>query len=141
LRFVDKGDLITQCSIVQLPARPADQPLKLENYKTEVGKILQADQDARLVSANQFQTPAGLTALRVIVSGKESELPINWFYYHLSAKDGRQVTFVFTLEEPLAKRVVVIADQLINEFEFNKLPKIVAKADLETKPETKSKNP
>ena len=141
LRFVDKGDLITQCSVVQLPARPADQPLKLETYKTEVGKILQADKEARLVSANQFQTPSGLTALRVIVAGQESEVPINWFYYHVSAKDGRQVTFVFTLEEPLANRVAVIADQLINELEFQTVPKIVAQADATNKPETKSKNP
>jgi hypothetical protein len=138
-RFVDRGDLITQCSIVQLPPRPVDQPLKLEVYKQEVGKIMQADKDARLVNASQFLTPSGYTALRVIVAGQESELPINWFYYHLANQDGRQMTFVFTLEESLAKRVEAIADQLVKELQFLELPEKVADANVAPPAPTKSK--
>lgn len=141
LRFVDQGDLMAQCSIVQLPPRPVNQPLKLDNYKKEVAKILEADKNAQLVGASQRITPQGLTVLRVVVAGEESGLPINWFYYHLGNQDGRQMTFVFTLEESLSKRVVGIADQLVDEFEFQAVAKKVANKDSNAPQATSSKTP
>ena len=128
LRFVDQGSLMAQCSIVQLPRRPENKPLKLDVYKKEVGKILAADQNASLVSASQFVTPNGLTALRIVVAGVESDLPINWHYFHVSNQQGHQMTFVFTHEESLVARMNSITTQLVNEFNFQDAPKKVAEA-------------
>lgn len=128
LRFVDRGSLLTQCNIVQLPSRPANSPLMLADYKSEIAKMLTADKAARMVSAKQVLTPAGLTALRIVVSGVEEDLPVNWYYYHVSAQDGRQVTFVFTLAQAVSTQIDSVADQLVNEFSFLDNPKKVARA-------------
>lgn len=128
LRFIDGDELLAQCNIVQLPSRPADNPLTLDAYKTEVAKIIKADKNAQLVGVASIATPPGHTALRVVVAGIEDGVDINWFYYHVSDKDGRQVTLVFTMAQSVAKRVSTIATQLVNEFVFRPNPKKVAEA-------------
>jgi hypothetical protein len=127
LRYIDKNELLAQCNLVQLPSRPANKPLTLEEYKKEVAKIVAADDSARLVRAGKVpMTSSENTALQVIVAGEEDGLPVNWFYYHVGGKDGRQVTFVFTLAESVSGRVNTIATRLVNEFEFRPMPKKVA---------------
>lgn len=127
MRFIDNGDLLTQCNVVLLPDRPSNQPLTLDKFKTEIGKAIDADKNARLVKAEAKRTANGLDALSVIVSGEEDGLPVNWFYYHLSTKEGRQMTFVFTLAQEVASRVKGTADQLVNEFRFTKIEKQASK--------------
>ena len=139
LRYIDKRDLLTQCNIVQLPSRSPDAPLSLNSYKLEVGKIVKADKNARLVRANETKTETGLRALQVVVAGEEDELAVNWLYFHVSAKDGRQVTFVFTLAEEVAGKVKPIAEQLVNEFAFKAMPDRKAAAQRQSqKPATTS---
>lgn len=123
MRFIDNGDLLTQCNVVLLPDRPTNQSLTLDKFKNEIGKAIDADKNAMLVKAEAKRTSTGLDALSVIVAGEEDGLPVNWFYYHLSTKEGRQVTFVFTLAEEVASRVKGTADQLVNEFRFTKIEK------------------
>ena len=118
MRFIDKGELLSQCTVVMLPRRAANQPLTLDKYKREIARVIEGDSNAKLVKANEAQTKTGVKSMNVVVAGEEDGLPVNWIYYHLEAKDGRQMTFVFTLAESVASRVVGLADQLINEFEF-----------------------
>ncbi|MFK7769395.1 MAG: hypothetical protein AB8B55_19385 [Mariniblastus sp.] len=123
LRYIDRGDLLTQCNLVQLPTVAPGKTLSLEQYKTEVGKIVATDKKAKLVKASQVKTESGLKALQVIVSGEEEGLAVNWLYYHVSGNDGRQVTLVFTLAEEVAGKVKPLAEQLVNEFEFKAIAK------------------
>ena len=118
MRFIDKGELLSQCTVVMLPRRAANKPLELSKYKREIAKMVEKDTDAKLIKADQVKTKTGMKAMSVIVAGEEDGLPVNWIYYHIEAKDGRQMTFVFTLAESVADRVVGAANQLINEFEF-----------------------
>ncbi|MEL7497379.1 MAG: hypothetical protein AAFN77_07185 [Planctomycetota bacterium] len=127
MRFIEKGNLITQCNVVLLPERPANQPLTLDKFKDEIGKAIEADKNAMLVTADTRKTANGLNALNVVVSGEEDGLPVNWFYYHVSTNDGRQITFVFTLAEKASGRAKSVADQLVNEFKFVTPTKKVAK--------------
>lgn len=126
LRFIDGDELLAQCNIVQLPSRPADNPLTLEDYKTEVAKIIAADENAVLLAATSLPTLAGHMALQVSVGGQEEGVPVNWFYYHVTNEDGRRVTLVFTLAESVSRRVDPIAAQLVNEFEFEPMVKKIA---------------
>ncbi|MFT5299332.1 MAG: hypothetical protein ACI87E_001951 [Mariniblastus sp.] len=129
MRYIDKDELLAQCNIVQLPSRPANNPLTLEAYKKEVAKIVAADESASLVSATQVPpTSNGNTAMRVVVAGLEEGLAVNWHYYHIADKDGRQMTFVFTLAESVSNRVGSVAMRLVNEFEFRPAPKVVTPA-------------
>jgi hypothetical protein len=127
MRFIDQGDLLTQCNVVLLPRRAANQPLTLKQYKTEIAKVIEADENALVVKAGDETTATGLKALRVIVSGEEDGLPVNWIYYHVASKDGRQITFVFSLAESVAGRVTGAAQQLVDEFRFLRVPEKVAR--------------
>ena len=127
MRFIDQGELLSQCTVVMLPRRAANQPLTLDKYKREIARVIEGDSGAKLVKSDETVTEAGVKAMSVVVASKEDGLPVNWIYYHLEAKDGRQMTFVFTLAESVAPRVVGVASQLINEFEFLSAQTKVAK--------------
>ncbi|MDG1875064.1 MAG: hypothetical protein P8J27_14220 [Mariniblastus sp.] len=135
LRFIDGTRLLTQCNVVLLPNRNVSTPLTLDQYKQEISKIVEDDDTARLESSSQLRTKNGNAGLKVVVSGVEDGLPVEWLYYNVATQDGRQVAFVFTLEKSLAYRVSQIAEQLVDEFEFQELPKQIA--DSNSKPKTK----
>ena len=122
LRYLEKGDLLAQCNIVRLASRPANKPLLLEEFKAEVTKVIAADETAHVVGASETRTRNGLKALQVSVRGVEEEVPLNWFYYNVASADGRQVTFVFTLEEEVAGRVETVARKMVDGFAFHALP-------------------
>lgn len=126
LRFIDDKELLTQCNVVLLPKRAANKPLSLDQYKREIAKIADKDKNARLVSANKSRLEGGETCLRVVVSGLEGGVPIQWFYYNVAAFDGRQIAFVFTLKGSVSSRVTSIAKQLVKEFRFIDPPRKVA---------------
>jgi hypothetical protein len=98
MRFVSNGELLAQCNIVQLPARPADKPLTKEEYRKEVARIIAADEVAQIVDVQEFQANDSVRALKVEVEGVEEDVPVSWLYYHVNDRDGRRMTFVFTLE-------------------------------------------
>ena len=118
LRYLDRGDLLAQCNIVQLEARPANNPLKLPEFRAEVEKIVKADKKAEVVKAQELKTSNNLRALRVVVEGVESEVPITWIYYHVAEDDGRRVTYVFTLERNAIDRFGIADKLLVNETFF-----------------------
>lgn len=127
LRFVDEGELLAQCNVVNLPARPANKPLTMDQYRDQVEKIVASDKNARLVDSRQFKTNNGDHVICIVVGGKEGGVPVQWQYYHLGCKDGRQATLVFTLESKVAGKVESHFARLIKEFQFNAKPKKVAR--------------
>jgi hypothetical protein len=118
MRYIDDGDLMAQCDIVQLPSRPANNPLTLAGYKTEVEKIIRTEKSARIVDASEITTIQGLKALKVIVKGEEKSIPVQWIYYHVASKDGRRLTFVFTLEQEIAKVFQPSDQRMVNGLNF-----------------------
>ena len=118
LRYVDDGDLMAQCDIVQLPSRPANEPLTLAAYKKEVEKIIRSDKTARISDSKEMTTSTGLKALKVTVKGIEKELPVQWIYYHVSSEDGRRLTFVFTLEQEIANVFQPSDHRMVNGLSF-----------------------
>jgi hypothetical protein len=126
MRFVSGGSLLAQCNIVQLPARPANNPLSLKDYKKEVARIIAADDYARIVDAKEFKTDCQVRGLSVAVEGKEDGVPVSWIYYHLNDKDGRRLTFVFTLEREVINHFVPADRKLVNGLMFGARPKTAA---------------
>lgn len=118
LRYLNEGELMAQCSIVRLASRPAGNPLTLAAFRKEVASMVAADEDARLESAEQLKSRSGLNILEVEVSGVVEDVPLNWMYFHVSSKDGRCVTFVFTLEHELISEVRPAARQLVDNLTF-----------------------
>lgn len=118
MRYIDDGDLMAQCDIVQLPSRPAGNPLTLAGYKNEVEKIIRSDKTAKIVEAKETTTARGLNALKIVVKGNEKDIPVQWNYYHVSAKDGRRLTFVFTLEQEIASVFQPSDTRMVNGLSF-----------------------
>jgi len=137
LRYVDDGDLMAQCDVVQLPSRPANNPLTLAAYKKEVQKMILSDKTAKISDAKEMTTATGLSALKVTVKGIEKELPVQWIYYHVSSEDGRRLTFVFTLEQEIAKVFQPSDHRMVNGLSFFvKDNKSVKSAQKQTKANT-----
>lgn len=137
LRYVDDGDLMAQCDVVQLPSRPANKPLTLAAYKKEVEKMIRSDKTARISAAKEMTTSTGLNALKVTVKGVEKELPVQWIYYHVSSEDGRRLTFVFTLEQEIANVFQPSDHRMVNGLSFFVLPnKALKSAQKQTKANT-----
>ncbi len=122
MRFVSEGNLLAQCNIVQLPARPSDNPLSLADYKKEVARIIAADEVATIVDAKEFNTESSARALVVEVEGAESGVPVSWLYYHVNDKDGRRMTFVFTLEREIMNQFLPADREMINGLAFGVRP-------------------
>jgi hypothetical protein len=117
LRYVDDGDLLGQCNIAMLPVRPADNPIKPAEFEAEVKKII-GNSKATLAGTEQFTTANGLSAVRVLVNGYESDIPFHWLYYHVSAVDGRRITLVFTIEKEILDRFQNADKTLIDQIDF-----------------------
>ncbi len=118
LRYVSDGSLLAQCNIVQLPARPKNNPLTLKEYKSEVARIIAADDVAQIISAKEFKTDNAVRGLSVVVEGKEEGVPVSWIYYHLNDKDGRRLTFVFTLERQVINQFLPADRKLVDGLVF-----------------------
>jgi len=122
MRFVSGGDLLAQCNIVQLPARPANNPLTLADYKKEVARIIAADDFATITKSSEFKTSGSVRGLTVEVEGKEGGVPVSWIYYHLNDKDGRRMTFVFTLEREVINQFTPADRKLVGGLAFGTRP-------------------
>ena len=124
MRFVSGGDLLAQCNIVQLPARPANNPLSLKDYKAEVARMIAADEVASIVDAKEFKTNERIRGLSIEVEGEEGGVPVSWIYYHLNDKDGRRMTFVFTLEREIMNQFLPADLKLVNGLAFGARPSL-----------------
>ena len=119
MRFVSDGNLLAQCNVVQLPARPANRPLTLKEYRTEVARIIAADDVATIVSAKEFKSGHSVNGLSIVVEGEEQGVAVNWIYYHLNGADGRRLTFVFTLEREVMNQFMPADRKLVEGLVFN----------------------
>ncbi len=121
LRLVDRGELVAQCNISELPDTDPGQHLALEAFQTQIRQTL-GEQFGQFVAATQEGGPEGRRVLRVAVAGLASGIPIQWVYYHISTPDGRQVAFAFTLESREVERLGTLDREMIESFEFRPRP-------------------
>jgi hypothetical protein len=113
LRFIDRGDLIAQCNINRLAPLPKDEPLTLTSFQKSVEATL-AKNSGQILEAAQETTKDGGKLLRVAVAGSASEIPIQWFYYHLADAQNRRASVVITLESKLRERYPALDRELIS---------------------------
>ena len=113
LRLIDRGDLIAQCNINRLPPLPKDKPLTLAAFQKSVETTL-AKNSGQVLEAAQETTKEDGRILRVTVAGNASEIPIQWFYYHITDAKGRRASVVVTLESRLVERFAGIDRELIS---------------------------
>ena len=113
LRFIDRGDLIAQCNINRLPSLPKDKPLTLSAFQKSVETTL-AKNSGQVLEAAQETTKDDGKILRVTVAGTASDIPIQWFYYHLTDAQNRRASVVLTLESKLLERFPSLDRELVS---------------------------
>jgi len=79
-----------QISVAKLPTAPQFQEIVRKALDKSFGEVLEV---------SQAENAAHLRIVRVAVKGKDGEVPVRWFYYHVSDPEGRQVTLTFRVEE------------------------------------------
>lgn len=103
LRLVDRGDLVAQCTVTDLPKLSAGQRTSLDAFvaeiKTKLGKSLQTIQET-----NESTTESGLTLQRVAATAVADGVAVNWIYYLAIRDDGRRVALMFTHDSAMAER-------------------------------------
>jgi hypothetical protein len=115
LRLIDRGELVAQCNISN--ATTVQTRLTLAEYQDEIKKSLGAN-FGQFVQAGEDNHKGGFHMLRVVASGRASELPIHWIYYLLTGPDGQRASFSFTLESSLVDRFAEADRQLIDTLKF-----------------------
>jgi hypothetical protein len=128
MRFVDRGDLIAQCNLSQLPELAENEPFAMEQFQQDIKRILD-ENFGEFVTASESQNDEGLHVMRVVASGTVSDLPIHWVYYHIRNPAGRRASCVFTMEANLVDRFEGADHSLISSFQFTEVTETAAKGD------------
>jgi hypothetical protein len=116
MRLVDRGDLVAQCNI--MPAtKNLDRPIPLDEFQADVQKAL-GQTFGQFEHASEASTQSGLRMLRVVAAGTAETLPIQWRYYTVHDKTGRDITVVFTMEAPLAEQFKDQDRPIVESIEF-----------------------
>ncbi len=116
-RLVDRGELVAQCNVSELPEFEPGKHLSLDEFQADVQRNL-GEQFGQIVEASQAESDGGNRILRVVVSGMASEISIQWIYYHISDDQGRRAAMAFTFESDLIERFGEADRTLVESFQF-----------------------
>ncbi|MBR9804215.1 hypothetical protein GYB59_22090 [bacterium] len=98
LRLVESGALISQCNIARIPKMAAGQHVAPETFERDI-KVSLGDQLSEIVDATEVPTDDGKYIFRVVAAGNVNDLDMVWLYYLCAHPDGRQISFVFAVEQ------------------------------------------
>lgn len=112
MRFVDKGALIAQCSIVPLPPTAADSPPTEDTVRADVRRSL-ADQFGHLAESDVSTREDGTRVVRVVVDGAAEGRPFRWIHHVLTDPAGHQAAVTFMMEPVLAERFAAADRELV----------------------------
>ena len=97
LRLLDQGGVLAQCNMIRAekvaPGARTDERLFQQGIRDSLGEAL-----SEIVSAEDLVVGDDKRIYRVTAVGGSESLPRQWVYYLVTAPDGRQVSFVFTIE-------------------------------------------
>ena len=111
LRLLDQGGFIAQCNIKKLPQAEPGQHVSEEQFQTDIRQTL-GKNFQQIVQSEKLKLKDGLYVFRVVAVGSVDRLneknepesnPMQWIYYLVANSDGRQVSFVFSVDPQQAK--------------------------------------
>jgi hypothetical protein len=116
-RMVDRGTLIAQCNVSELPDLETGKTFTLEAFQADVQRSL-GQSFGQFVEAQQMTGEGGQQIFRLVVSGSSSEVPVQWTYYHLADNQGRRASLAFTLESKRLEQFAAADRVLVDSFQF-----------------------
>lgn len=123
LRLVDRGDLIAQCNVATVEPTEPDKLPTLEQYQDSIKKSL-GENFGQFVAASQRANDHDYRVYQVVAQGSvgkgtDAELPIQWHYYLVADRHGRQVALTFTVEPDLTERLGTSPQQIVDSIRFS----------------------
>lgn len=122
LRLVDRGDLIAQCNLATIetvdPAKLPTITQFQEGIKTALGDNFDEFLTARERGNDQNYQIYEVVVQGTVGKGTSAELPIQWIYYLVADRHGRQVGLTFTVEPDLLQRLGTSAHEMVNAVRF-----------------------
>ncbi|HEX6985652.1 MAG TPA: hypothetical protein VF170_09755 [Planctomycetaceae bacterium] len=97
LRLLDQGGLVAQCNVAPAPKVKPGERTPERQFQEDIRRSL-GEQLSEITAAEEIQNGTGLAVYRVTATGKVRESDRLWRYYLVTAPDGRQAAFVFTIE-------------------------------------------
>jgi hypothetical protein len=118
LRMIEKNQVVAQCNITRLPKLAPGQQLTLAGMQDDIKRSLDTSLQSML-EASERKNSSGLRMLR---TGKSSDVPIRWIYAHASDDSGRRLSLVFTMSEEAAEAFGLADEQILGSLEM--LPEV-----------------
>lgn len=119
LRLLDKGSLIAQVNISKIPSVKAGSHTSEEQFQQDIRTSL-GEKLVKILRAENLAPSDGKYIHRVTVAGKVNEIPVQWIYYLCADPSGRQISFVFTVDEKLVDQLNNRDTDIILSLEFLK---------------------
>ena len=113
LRLLDQGGFIAQCNIKKLPDVEPGQHVSEDQFQTDIRQTL-GKNFQQIVQSEKLKLKDGLYVFRVVAVGSVDRLnaknepesnPMQWIYYLVANSDGRQISFVFSVDPRQAKEL------------------------------------
>jgi len=128
LRMADRGAYLAQCNLSSSGPGEGKQ-VTLAEFQDDIRRAL-AKNFRQFVKASQTVTEAEYQVYRVAVQGEASGVPIEWIYYRVADKRGRQVVVLFTVEANMGEKFEGSDIELVRAIRFSD-------AKVATKPQAK----
>lgn len=115
LRLINEGNLICQCNIARLTAARPGQHVSEDQFVSDIKTSLGA-QFKELTEAGQIESNSGRYLFRAVAKGGSETVEMNWVYYLCADPNGKQMSFVFSVEpenmEAIAGRDLLLVESV-----------------------------
>lgn len=112
LRRMERGSLIAQCNCSPVPTVKPGQQTPADQFEADIQRSL-GDRFSEIRARERVPTDDGRMITRVIVAGSVElkgdkgtvDIPMMWIYYLVTDPNGRQMSFVFSVEPNLFEQL------------------------------------
>jgi hypothetical protein len=127
LRMMAQGADLAQCNVSALPTVAVERLPTLKQFQDDVRHAL-GKSFGQFVEASQCAGETNDRIYRVVVKGEVSGVPLQWHYYLVANRHGRQAALTFTLKEQNLGAFGEAGDRLVRSLRFlDSRPFIAAK--------------
>jgi len=125
LRLVELGSLVAQCNLSPAPPAPDGKTTPLEQFEADIEHSL-GERFGEIISREKIPTADGRQIFRVEVNGNvvikstkgRADIPMVWIYYLVANPNGRQASFVFSVEPDLMEQLKGRDRELVTSLKF-----------------------
>ncbi len=125
LRLVELGSLIAQCNFSPAPHVPNGQMTPIEKFEADIEQSL-GERFVEVASREAIPLQDGRRMYRLAVNGSvkiksdtgRADIPMTWIYYLIASPQGRQASFVFSVEPALLEQLKGRDRKLVESLQF-----------------------